>query len=49
VVFDGAYHGRTNMTLAMTSKFSLFKKGYGPFAPEVYRSRSRTRIGGRRS
>jgi hypothetical protein len=37
VVFDGAYHGRTNMTLAMTSKFALFKKGYGPFAPEVYR------------
>lgn len=37
VVFDGAYHGRTNLTLAMTSKFNLFKKGYGPFAPEVYR------------
>jgi 4-aminobutyrate aminotransferase/(S)-3-amino-2-methylpropionate transaminase len=37
VVFDGSYHGRTNLTLAMTSKFSLFKKGYGPFAPEVYR------------
>ena len=37
VVFDGAYHGRTNLTLAMTSKFSLFKKGHGPFAPEVYR------------
>jgi 4-aminobutyrate aminotransferase/(S)-3-amino-2-methylpropionate transaminase len=37
VVFDGAYHGRTNLTLAMTSKFGLFKKGFGPFAPEVYR------------
>ncbi len=37
VVFEGAYHGRTNLTLAMTSKFNLFKKGYGPFAPEVYR------------
>lgn len=37
VVFDGAYHGRTNLTLAMTSKFNLFKKGFGPFAPEVYR------------
>ncbi len=37
VVFDGAYHGRTNLTMAMTSKFSLFKKGFGPFAPEVYR------------
>jgi len=37
VVFEGAYHGRTNLTLAMTSKFSLFKKGLGPFAPEIYR------------
>lgn len=37
IVFEGAYHGRTNLTLAMTSKFSLFKKGFGPFAPEVYR------------
>jgi 4-aminobutyrate aminotransferase/(S)-3-amino-2-methylpropionate transaminase len=37
VVFDGAYHGRTSLTLAMTSKFNLFKKGFGPFAPEVYR------------
>ena len=37
VVFDGAYHGRTNLTMSMTSKFNLFKKGFGPFAPEVYR------------
>jgi 4-aminobutyrate aminotransferase/(S)-3-amino-2-methylpropionate transaminase len=37
VVFEGAYHGRSNMTMAMTSKFGLFKKGFGPFAPEVYR------------
>lgn len=37
IVFEGAYHGRTNMTLAMTSKYALFKKGFGPFAPEVYR------------
>ncbi len=37
VVFDGAYHGRSNLTLAMTSKFNLFKRGFGPFAPEVYR------------
>jgi 4-aminobutyrate aminotransferase/(S)-3-amino-2-methylpropionate transaminase len=37
VVFEGAYHGRTNLTMAMTSKFNLFKKGFGPFAPEVYR------------
>jgi 4-aminobutyrate aminotransferase/(S)-3-amino-2-methylpropionate transaminase len=37
VVFENAYHGRTNMTLAMTSKYALFKKSFGPFAPEVYR------------
>jgi 4-aminobutyrate aminotransferase/(S)-3-amino-2-methylpropionate transaminase len=37
VVFEGAYHGRSNLTLSMTSKFGLFKKGFGPFAPEVYR------------
>ena len=37
VVFEGAYHGRTNLTMAMTSKFALFKKGFGPFAPEIYR------------
>lgn len=37
IVFEGAYHGRTNLTLAMTSKFNLFKKTFGPFAPEVYR------------
>lgn len=37
VVFEGAYHGRTNMTLGMTSKYSLFKKGFGPFPSEIYR------------
>jgi 4-aminobutyrate aminotransferase/(S)-3-amino-2-methylpropionate transaminase len=37
LVFEGAYHGRTNMTMSMTSKYGLFKKGFGPFAPEVYR------------
>jgi len=37
VVVEGGYHGRTNLTLAMTSKFNTFKKGFGPFAPEVYR------------
>lgn len=37
IVFEGGYHGRTNLTLAMTSKYGLFKKGFGPFAPEVYR------------
>ncbi len=37
VVFDGAYHGRTNLTMGMTSKFNLFKHGFGPFAAEIYR------------
>lgn len=37
IVFEGAYHGRTNLTMAMTSKYALFKKGFGPFAPEIYR------------
>lgn len=37
IVFEGGYHGRTNMTLSMTSKYGLFKKGFGPFAPEIYR------------
>ena len=37
VVFEGAYHGRTNLTLALTSKYALFKRGFGPFAPEIYR------------
>ncbi len=37
MVFEGGYHGRTNMTMSMTSKYGLFKKGFGPFASEVYR------------
>ncbi|HST72279.1 4-aminobutyrate--2-oxoglutarate transaminase [Kocuria sp.] len=37
VVFDHAYHGRTNMTLAMTAKVLPYKQGFGPFAGEVYR------------
>lgn len=37
MTFEGAYHGRTNLTMALTSKYSLFKKGFGPFAPEIYR------------
>ncbi|MCJ8503330.1 4-aminobutyrate--2-oxoglutarate transaminase [Kocuria flava] len=37
VVFDHAYHGRTNMTLAMTAKVQPYKQGFGPFAGEVYR------------
>jgi 4-aminobutyrate aminotransferase/(S)-3-amino-2-methylpropionate transaminase len=37
-VFDHAYHGRTNLTMAMTAKSQPYKHGFGPFAPEVYRA-----------
>jgi 4-aminobutyrate aminotransferase/(S)-3-amino-2-methylpropionate transaminase len=37
VVFDHAYHGRTNLTMAMTAKNMPYKNGFGPFAGEVYR------------
>ena len=37
VVFDHAYHGRTNLTMGMTAKSVPYKHGFGPFAPEVYR------------
>ncbi|HYJ56523.1 MAG TPA: 4-aminobutyrate--2-oxoglutarate transaminase, partial [Mycobacterium sp.] len=35
--FDHAYHGRTNLTMALTAKNMPYKHGFGPFAPEVYR------------
>ena len=38
VVFDHAYHGRTNLTMAMTSKNMPYKDGFGPFAGEIYRA-----------
>jgi 4-aminobutyrate aminotransferase/(S)-3-amino-2-methylpropionate transaminase len=37
VVFDHAYHGRTNLTMALTAKSMPYKHRFGPFAPEVYR------------
>ena len=37
VAFDHAYHGRTNMTMALTAKNMPYKHSFGPFAPEVYR------------
>src|SRR3954470_605515 len=37
VVFDHAYHGRTNLTMAMTAKNMPYKNGFGPFAGEIYR------------
>jgi 4-aminobutyrate aminotransferase / (S)-3-amino-2-methylpropionate transaminase / 5-aminovalerate transaminase len=35
--FDHGFHGRTNLTMALTAKVMPYKKGFGPFAPEVYR------------
>jgi 4-aminobutyrate aminotransferase / (S)-3-amino-2-methylpropionate transaminase / 5-aminovalerate transaminase len=37
VVFEHAYHGRTNLTMALTAKNMPYKDRFGPFAPEVYR------------
>ena len=37
LVFDNAYHGRTLLTMTMTSKVKPYKWKFGPFAPEVYR------------
>lgn len=37
VAFDHAYHGRTNLTMALTAKSMPYKHNFGPFAPEVYR------------
>ena len=38
VSFDHAYHGRTNLTMALTAKSMPYKHGFGPFAPEIYRA-----------
>jgi 4-aminobutyrate aminotransferase len=38
VVFDRAFHGRTLLAMTMTSKVIPYKRGFGPFAPEVYRA-----------
>ena len=37
IVFEGAFHGRTMLSMTMTSKTHPYKAGLGPFAPEVYR------------
>ena len=37
IAFEGAFHGRTALAVAMTSKTHPYKAGLGPFAPEVYR------------
>ena len=38
IVFDRAFHGRTNLTMAMTGKVDPYARGFGPFAPEVFRA-----------
>jgi 4-aminobutyrate aminotransferase/(S)-3-amino-2-methylpropionate transaminase len=35
--FEGAFHGRTLLTMTLTSRYKPYKSGFGPFAPEVYR------------
>ncbi|MSY52490.1 MAG: aminotransferase class III-fold pyridoxal phosphate-dependent enzyme, partial [Actinobacteria bacterium] len=37
IVFEHGYHGRTNLTMAMTAKNMPYKQGFGPFASEIYR------------
>lgn len=37
IAFQGAFHGRTYMSLSLTSKVEPYKKNFGPFMPEVYR------------
>ena len=38
VVFSGAFHGRTNLTMQMTSKVKPYKHGFGPFTPGIHRA-----------
>jgi len=37
IAFENAFHGRTYMTMTLTSKVKPYKFGFGPFCPEVYR------------
>ncbi|GAA4451354.1 aspartate aminotransferase family protein [Novipirellula rosea] len=37
IVFEGAFHGRSLLGMTMTSKYDLYKRGFGPFASEIYR------------
>lgn len=37
IAFEGAFHGRTNLTMGLTSRVKPYKEGFGPFAPEIYR------------
>jgi 4-aminobutyrate aminotransferase-like enzyme len=46
IAFEGAFHGRTLLSMTMTSKTHPYKAGLGPFAPEVYRVPFATRFSG---
>lgn len=37
ICFEGGFHGRTLLTMTLTSRHKPYKRGFGPFAPEVYR------------
>ncbi len=37
ICFEGGYHGRTLLTLSLTSKYALFKKGFGPYVSDIVR------------
>jgi 4-aminobutyrate aminotransferase/(S)-3-amino-2-methylpropionate transaminase len=37
IAFEGAFHGRTLLTMSLTSRHKPYKTGFGPFAPEIYR------------
>src|SRR5437899_7145637 len=37
ICFEDAFHGRTLLTMSLTSKTNPYKVGFGPFAPEIYR------------
>ena len=37
ICFEGAYHGRTLLTLSLTSKYGLFKRGFGSYVADIYR------------
>jgi 4-aminobutyrate aminotransferase/(S)-3-amino-2-methylpropionate transaminase len=38
IAFDRGFHGRTLLTMSLTSKVKPYKQGFGPFAPEIYRA-----------
>ena len=38
ITFDRGFHGRTLLTMSLTSKVKPYKQGFGPFAPEIYRT-----------